>query len=96
MCILAFAVGKNGLEWARKIWNRVSHHDIKLACTDANKAYNKAIVGSKHIISKEETCLVESFNALLRAHICDLIRKTKCCFKTIKSLKMAMDLLLES
>ena len=36
------------------------------------------ILAEKHIISKSETCLAESFNANLRYYLARLHRKTKC------------------
>jgi len=69
------------------MWSRVSHHNIKYACTDGNKAYKKAIYGAKHVVSKSETCLVEAFNSLLRHYIPCLARKTKAYAKSESALK---------
>jgi len=69
------------------MWSRVSHHNIKYACTDGNKAYKKAIYGAKHVVSKSETCLVESFNAKLRRCVACLKRKTGAYAKSKDALK---------
>ena len=50
----------------RKFVNKIlNRYKIKVLCTDGNFAYQKIQISNKHIISKAETCLVESKNSIL-------------------------------
>ena len=48
-----------------KLLKKLSSCNIKIMCTDGNYAYNKHI-NIKHVITKAETCLVETYNSILR------------------------------
>ena len=48
----------------------------------------------KHVISKSETCLVESYNSVLRYYLARLHRKTKCYSNSILMLTLSVKLLL--
>jgi len=50
---------------------------ILYMCTDGYKAYGYYKIAKHHIISKAETCLVESFNSSLRDMLARLNRRTK-------------------
>ena len=70
MEIVAFYVGLGTETSAKIILEKLEKIRIKYICTDGNFAYqNIAPKGTQHIISKAETCLVESFNARLRHYI---------------------------
>jgi IS1 family transposase len=47
----------------------------------------------RHIVSKSETCLVESFNARLRHYIASLKRRNMCYAKSRKTLEFDIFLL---
>jgi len=46
-------------------------------CTDAYEAYGYYKIAKHHIVTKPETCLVESFNSSLRNMPARINRKTK-------------------
>ena len=48
----------------------------------------------KHVVSKSETCLVESYNSVLRYYLARLHRKTKCYSKSIQMLELSIALFL--
>ena len=48
----------------------------------------------KHVISKSETCLVESYNSAVRYYLARLHRKTKCYSQSILMLIPSVKLLL--
>ena len=50
----------------------------------------------KHVISKSDTCLVESYNSVLRCCLARLHRKTKYYSKSIQMLELLIALLLHS
>ncbi|MBQ3945984.1 MAG: IS1 family transposase, partial [Alphaproteobacteria bacterium] len=47
-------------------------------CTDGNFAYKKIKISNKHVISKSETCLVESKNSIIRRRLARFHRSTSC------------------
>ena len=47
-----------------------------------------------HVVSKSETCLVESYNPVLQYYLARLHRKTKCYSKSILMLTLSVKLLL--
>ena len=71
---------------------------LKIVCTDGNFRYDeelRSIPHIRHVISKSETCLVESFNSVLRQHLARLHRKTKCYSKSLKMLELSLALFIE-
>ena len=44
----------------------------------------------KHIVSKSETCLVESFNSVLRYYLVRLQRRTQCYSKALQMLEFSI------
>ena len=73
---------------------------IDYLCTDGHHAYDKVANHplfknniKHHIISKSETCLVESWNSVLRNNLAKLNRKTKRFPKSIKTLEDSVYLL---
>ena len=68
---------------------------INIIATDGNYSYNKVINHNtkdcnKHIISKKETCLVESYNSSIRDTFARFRRKTKCYSPSIKMVYYSM------
>ena len=49
-----------------------------MLCPDGNFAYKKIKIFNKHVISKLETCLVESKNSIIRRRLARFHRKTSC------------------
>jgi IS1 family transposase len=100
--IIAFEIGDGTWQTGHKIWQKIKQKasKIKYVCTDGNFAYNTILPTYslkkddpeivKHIVNKGETCLVESFNSLLRHYIPCLARKTKAFAKSEKGLHRAM------
>ena len=71
--------------------------NLKIVCTDGNFSYEEELgmnADIKYVISKSETCLVESYNSVLRYHIARLHCKTKCYSKSILMLTLFIKLLL--
>ena len=65
---------------------------IDIIATDGNYSYNKVINQgynidcNKHIISKSETCLVESYNGSLRGRLARFNRRTKSYSKSFNNM----------
>ena len=52
-------------------------YKVEISCSDHYEVYNKYHIGEKHICSKAETSLVESFNSMIRHYLARFHRKTK-------------------
>ncbi len=79
--IPAVEVGEGTRKVVKNLLCTVELDKIKIVCTDGNFRYNetlRCIHHIRHVISKSETCLVESFNSVLRQHLARLHRRTKC------------------
>lgn len=69
---------------------------INIIATDGNYSYDKVINSEcnkdckKHIISKSETCLVESYNSSIRDTFARFRRRTKCYSKSLKMVYYSM------
>jgi insertion element IS1 protein InsB len=57
-------------------------YKIKILATDGYDAYQKYRIADNHIITKTETCLVESKNSLIRHYLARFNRRTKRYSKT--------------
>jgi IS1 family transposase len=77
LCFSAFEVGDGSSGTFEKLWRKLEQHTIELVCTDGNWSYSEVLSSRniKHLISKSETCLVESYNAILRRYLARLQRK---------------------
>ena len=51
---------------------------INLLCIDGNLAYQKIKLSNKRVISKSNTCLVESKNSVKRRRLARFHRRTSC------------------
>ena len=83
----------NARESLRKLLDKIGEDNLKIVCTDGNFAYENELgmnADIKHIVSKSETRLVESYNAI-RLH-----RKTKCYSKSALMLEPYVALLLQN
>ena len=49
-----------------------------MLCPDGNFAYKKIKIFNKYVISKSETCLVESKNSIIWRRLARFHRKTSC------------------
>ena len=79
----------------KEILNELSHCFINTICTDANFAYDKFIPKPiQHFVTKSESCLVESYNSVLRYGLARLHRKTKCYSKSAEMLRLSVSLLI--
>ena len=56
---------------------------INMLCTDRNFTYKKIKISNKHVISKSETCLVESNNSIIRKRLARFHRRTSCYSKAL-------------
>ena len=76
--------------------NNTNNIKINIIATDGNYSYNKVINQgynidcNKHIISKSETCLVESYNSSIRDTFARFRRRTKCYSKSLKMIYYSM------
>ena len=76
--------------------NNNNNTKIDIIATDGNYSYNKVINKgynidcNKHIISKSETCLVESYNGSFRGTSAIFIRRTKCYAKCLNSVYLGV------
>ena len=80
-----------------EVKNNNNNTKIDIIATDGNYSYNKVINNNnniidcnKHIISKSETCLVESYNGSLRGTSAMFIRRTKCYAKCLNSVYLGV------
>ena len=67
MRITAFEIGPGKSSVLRKLINKIGENNLKIVCTDGNFSYDEELgmnADIKHIVSKSETCLVESFKTL--------------------------------
>ena len=68
-----FEVGDASGESLKKILNKLSYCFINTIYSDGNFAYDKFIPKSiQHFVTKSETCLVESYNSVLRYYLARL------------------------
>jgi insertion element IS1 protein InsB len=71
-------------------------NDVAMVCTDGNPSYAEVFgedIDLKHVVTKSETCLVESYNSVLRYYLARLHRKTKCYSKSEEMLRLSISLL---
>jgi insertion element IS1 protein InsB len=52
-------------------------YEIEISCSDYGSVYGKYRISKKHYMTKSETCLVESFNSLIRHYLARFQRRTK-------------------
>ena len=98
MRITAFEVGGGKSSVLRKLINKIGENNLKTVCTDGNFCYEEELgknADIKHIVSKSETCLVESFNSVLRYYLARLHKRTKCYSKSLQMLELSVALLLK-
>jgi IS1 family transposase len=81
----------------RLINNEQFNVTIENLCSDGHHAYDKVFDMyknniNKHIISKSETCLVESYNSSMRDRLARLHRKSKAYSKNINMLTISINL----
>ena len=96
--ITAFVLGPGKSSVLRKLINKIGENNLKIVCTDGNFSYEEELginADIKHIVSKSETCLVESFNSVLRYYLARLQRRTKCYSKSLQMLELSVALLLK-
>jgi insertion element IS1 protein InsB len=70
---------------------------VEIACTDRNPTYADVLgedADIRHVITKSETCLVESYNSVLRYYLARLHRKTKCYSKSALMLRISITMLI--
>ncbi|MDR1982569.1 MAG: hypothetical protein LBQ08_02105 [Holosporaceae bacterium] len=95
---VGFEVGDASIKTLKSLWDGVSaHNEVKIVCTDGNPTYSELFeedVTPEHVVTKSETCLVESFNSILRYYLARLHRKTKCYSKSEEMLRLSIQLLL--
>ena len=89
---IAFKIGNgnksNFIELALEIEGKCG--SIEYLCTDKNPSYGYYKLANKHISSKSETCLVESFNSSMRDMLARLNRRTKRFSKCIEMLRLTL------
>ena len=66
---------------------------INILCTDGNFAYQRIKLANKHILSKSETCLVESKNLVIRRKLARFNRRTSCYSKAMDMISASLLLL---
>ena len=90
-----FVVGGESKDVCKELLNKLKECTINIICTDGNYAYDECIPENvTHVITKSETCLVESYNSVLRAGLARLHRKTKYYSKSAKMLRLSVLLLI--
>ena len=85
-----FVVGGGSKEVCKELLNKLKECTVDIICTDGNYAYDECIPENiTHVITKSETCLVESYNSVLRTGIARLHRRTKCYSKSAGMLRLS-------
>ncbi len=78
----------------RKLAYRIKRKfKINILCADGNFAYQKIKSSNKHVISKSETCLVESENSVMRRRLARFHRRTSCYSKAMDMISASLLLL---
>jgi IS1 family transposase len=85
MRISKFEIGWGGIKTLEKLWSKINNK-VKIVCAGGNPTYREFFehgADIKHVVTKSETCLVESYNSALRYYLARLHRrrlhrKTKC------------------
>ena len=91
----SFVVGSASKEICQSLLDKLKECNIGIICTDGNYAYEACIPESiKHVIKKSETCLVESYNSVLRYGLARLHRRTKCYSKSAEMLRLSVLMLI--
>lgn len=91
-----FVVGGGTKKACKELLNKLKECTIDIICTDGNYAYDKCIPEStEHVITKSETCLVESYNSVLRYGLARLHRRTKCYSKSFEMLRLSVLLIID-
>lgn len=89
---IAFKIGdgnkSNFIELALEIEKKCD--SIEYLCTDKNPSYRYYKLANKHISSKSETCLAESFNSSMRDMLARLNPRTKRFSKCIEILRLTL------
>ena len=80
--IIDFEIGCRGTKTFRRLWRRLCSIRCTTFFSDNWHAYRELIPRQKHVVSKGETCLVESKNSQIRNYGSPFRRKTKCVSKT--------------
>ncbi|MDR1335125.1 MAG: hypothetical protein LBJ19_02545 [Holosporaceae bacterium] len=92
-----FEVGDSSSDTFRRLWDKLKAQTLNFVCTDGNPVYTEVLgedADLKHVVTKSETCLVESYNSVLRYYLARLHRKTKCYSKSEKMLRLSICLFL--
>jgi insertion element IS1 protein InsB len=84
--VIDFEVGDRSKETYVALALRIEErYKVQHLCTDDYAAYQYYKLAEEHHTTKAETCLVESFNSLLRHYLARFNRRTK---RYSKSLRM--------
>ena len=93
--LIEFEIGSAEVRtWLNIVFRLEKSYTIKHLCTDGNPVYSYYKFTKKHIITKAETSLVESWNCRLRHYLARLKRKTLCYSKSIDMLRISINLLI--
>jgi insertion element IS1 protein InsB len=95
--VISFVIGNRGLKEARELWRKTKNVcSPSRVCTDHWKSYEKVIPKEKHFQGKKETCLIESFNFIVRLRLKRFNRKSKCYSKTKKMIEASLLILFKN
>ena len=94
--LIDFEVGDASIStWLNIVFRlKEKYKGIKHLCTDGNPVYQYYKLADKHIITKAETSLVESWNCRLRHYLARLKRKTLNYNKSEEMLRISILMLL--
>ena len=89
--MIAFFTNNRAQESADEITKRMfAMCSPQMVCTDYWAAYQRPLASENHVQSKEGTQRIESFNACIRLRIKAFNRRTKCIFKSWRSIENAL------
>lgn len=92
--MLDFVVGDRSAETGKKLWIKISEIDCKAYHTDDWPAYREFIEKEKHVVGKQGTNRIESFNSNIRHYLARFRRKTKCYSKSAEMVVLSLYLLM--
>jgi insertion element IS1 protein InsB len=89
-----FVVGSRSGTTGKQLWEKVSDLGCKQFCTDECPAYSEFLDKDKHVISKQGTTQIESYNSNIGHYLARFRRKTKCYSKKARMVCLSLYLLM--
>lgn len=89
-----FVVGSRSATTGKRLREKVSDLGCKQFCTDEWPAYSEFLDKQEHVVGKQGTTQVESYNSNIRHYLARFRRKTKCYSKKARMVCLSLYLLM--